>query len=327
MKFSSLIAWDGAALRPPVHPSTSAADDRDRGTSASAALASPWLLVLTTLSTLTGDHLAKVARAASDLGAGLRLAYYAGARPTGLVDPLARLAQRARHVRRLHGIAVEVVPQEVRSTFQLLRLACAASLVCLLDANERPLRSRLSPDLLSLLLRDGQAPLWVVNGASESRAALVCCFTRATPLERGLLHWSRAMARGRTLQLVHVLQTAVTPPDSSDAAEQTVFDHVFRQMRLEAFRALDDWSEPLRQAGGDPAFAVLAGDVDQRLRQHLGAARPALVLMGHRWRPWSVGATRSRVRAIAEQGADALVVPLPRGACWHWIARAIGWRG
>jgi hypothetical protein len=40
-----------------------------------------------------------------------------------------------------------------------------------------------------------------------------------------------------------------------------------------------------------------------------------------------VGAARSRVQGIGEQGADALVVPLPRGAWWSWVARAIGWRG
>jgi len=28
-----------------------------------------------------------------------------------------------------------------------------------------------------------------------------------------------------------------------------------------------------------------------------------------------------------DAGADALVVPLPRGPWWSWIARAIGWRG
>ena len=331
MKFSSLIAWDDAALRESLPASAGATDDRaQRGARANDTVAPPWLLVLTTLSAVTGDHLAKVARAAAELGVGLRLAYYAGEQPIGLLDPLARLAQRARFVRRQHGIGVEVVAHEVRSRYQLLRLSRAAGLTCLLDANERPRRSRLGPDLLSLLLREGQGPLWVVNASdTASAAAPLCCFARTAPLsrERDLMRWSRVFAHGRAVQLVHVLQTAVSPPDSGDAAELTVFDHVFRQLRLQAFQALDTLSRPLREAGCETTFTVLAGDVEQQLRQHLRATRPAMVLIGHRWRPWSVGAARSRVQGIAEQGADALVVPLPRGAWWSWIARAIGWRG
>lgn len=319
MKFSFLIAGGGVPLRESMNsPAHVRAHD---------VPAPPWLLVLTTLSALTGGHLAKVARTAAAMGAGLRLAYYAGSRPTGLVDPLARLAQRARFVRRLHGIAVEVVEHEVRSSYQLLRLTRKASLTCLLDANERPRRSRLAPDLQSLLLREGQGPLWVVNAADEPDGALLSCFARTAPPERELMHWARVFAQGRTVQLVHVLSTSAPPPDARDAVEMTVFDHVFRQLRVQAFQALDTLSAPLRAAGCETAIAVLTGDMNERLRQHVQAVRPGLVLIGHRWRPWSVGAARERVRAIAELGADALVVPLPRGSWWSWIARAIGWRG
>lgn len=319
MKFSSLIAWDGASLR-----ESAAAHGLAR---AHDPPAPPWLLVLTTLSALTGDHLGKVARIANAMGAGVRLAYYAGERPTGLVNPLARLAQRARFVRRQHAIDVEVVAHEVRGRRELLRLSRAASLTCLLDANERPERPRLGPDLLSVLLSEGQGPLWVVHGADEPDATLLSCFARTTPVERELMHWARVFAQGRTVQLVHVLQATAPPPDVRDAVEMTVFDHVFRQLRVQAFQALDMVSAPLRAAGCETAFAVLMGDVNERMRQHVQAVRPGLVLIGHRWRPWSLGAARTRVQGFAAQGADALVVPLPRGPWWSWIARAIGWRG
>ncbi len=328
MKFSSLIDWEAAALRESAAPGAGAHGDRSRGAArCGAPRAEPWLLALTTLSALTGDHLAKVARAAAAMGAGLRLAYYAGSRPSGLLDPLARLAQRARFVRRRHGIAVEVVEHEVRSSYQLLRLTRQARLTCLLDANEPPRRSRLAPDLLSLLLREGQGPLWVVNGAKDAPAARLCCFARALPAEAALMRWSRLLAQGRDVELVHVLPATVAAPEPGDAAGQTVFDHLLRQLRLQAFQALDGLARPLRDAGCDTHFTVLSGDRDQRLRQHLRAAKPALVMIGHRWRPGSVAAARARVQAIAEHGADAVVVPLPRGSWWAWIARAIGWRG
>lgn len=319
MNFSSLIAWDGVSLR----QSTTALGH----TRAHDPPASPWLLVLTTLSALTGDHLDKVARLAKAMGVGVRLAYYAGERPTGLVNPLARLAQRARYVRRQHAIAVEVVAHEVRGRRELLRLSRSASLTCLLDANERPERPRLGPDLLSVLLREGQGPLWVVHGADDPGVDLLSCFVRIAPLEPELMRWARVFAQGRTVQLVHVLQTTAPPPDVRDAVEMTVFDHVFRQLRVQAFQALDAQSAPLRAAGCETAFAVRMGDVNERMLQHVQAARPGLVLIGHRWRPWSLGATRARVQGFAAQGADALVVPLPRGPWWSWVARAMGWRG
>ena len=86
-----------------------------------AAPPARWL-VLTTLRARTGEHLRKVARHAVAKGAHLVLAYYEGQHPNGLVDPLARLAQRARFLRRRLGVCVDLVDGVLRSRRDLLAL-------------------------------------------------------------------------------------------------------------------------------------------------------------------------------------------------------------
>ena len=327
IRHSSLVAWGDDSLREsfassdfhPEHAEHQAAARRH----AHDPPSSPTLLVLTTLSAGTGDHLDKVARHAAALGVRLTLAYYAGTRPTGLVDPLARLAQRARYLRRQHALSVDTLPHELHSRRELLRLTSAATLTCLLDANERPLHARLGPDLLSLLLRQGRGPLWVVNAAHEAAPGGLCCLAKLLPAESRLLRWARGFARGQPVQFVHVIESDMPLPDARNAVEMTVFDHVLREWRVRAIGGLEALASPLRAAGEDTAYLVLSGDVDEQLQRHVRQARPSMVLLGHRPRPWSITAARSRVRAAAGHGADVLLVPMPRERWWNWLWQRI----
>lgn len=320
IRHSSLVSWGDKALRehfvssdfPPEHLEAAAHHAHDPPHP-------PTLLVLTTLSLRTGEHLDKLARRAAAMGARLQLAYYAGAEPSGLVDPLARLEQRARHLRRQHAVPVEVLAQEVRSPRQLLRLTEAATLSCLLDANEAPQHASLGPDLLSLLLREGRGPLWVVNAAQGAAPGGVSCLAKLLPAERGLLRWVRVLAQERALRFVHVIDSAQAPADPRDATEMTVFDHVFRELRVRASAALEALARPLHAQGLSASFDVLCGDFDEQLQRHLREARPSLVVLGHRPRPWSIAAARARVRGMALHGADVLLVPLPRERWWAWL--------
>lgn len=320
IRHSSLVAWGDNTLREPFtssdsHPEHQAAARRHAHDPPQA----PTLLVLTTLSARTGDHLDKLARHAVALGASLKLAFYAGARPTGLVDPLARLEQRARYVRRQHRLQVDVLQHEVSSRRELLRLTSAATLTCLLDANEPALHPALGPDLLSVLLRQGRSPLWVVNAAHEAAPGGVCCLAKLLPAESRLLRWVRCFARGQTVQFVHVIESDMPLPDARDAVEMTVFDHVLREWRVRAGGALEALASPLREAGEDAAYVVLSGAVDEQLQRHVRQAQPSMVVLGHRPRPWSIAAARARVRAVALHGADVLLVPMPRERWWSWL--------
>lgn len=324
IRHSSLVAWGDDTLR----ESFGSSDFRPEHIAAARHHAhdppqSPTLLVLTTLSARTGDHLDKVARHAAALGARLQLAYYAGSRPSGLVDPLARLEQRARYVRRQHALAVEVLPQEVSKRRELLRLTAAATLSCLLDANERPLHADLGPDLLSLLLRQGRGPLWVVNAAHEAAPGGVCCLAKLLPAESRLLRWARTFARGQTVQFVHVIESDMPLPDTRDAVEMTVFDHMLREWRVRAIGALEALASPLRAAGEDTAYVVLSGAIEEQLQGHVRANRPSMVVLGHRPRPWSIAAARARVRGVARHGADVLLVPMPPERWWSWLWQRI----
>src|SRR5690606_737873 len=97
------------------------------------------------------------------------------------------------------------------------------------------------------------------------------CFAKLLPAERALLSWARAFAQGQTVRFVHVLESAQPPADLRDATEMTVFDHVFRELRVRATGALEALAKPLRAAGEPAAFEVLCGAIDEQLQGHLRA--------------------------------------------------------
>lgn len=276
-----------------------------------AAPPARWL-VLTTLRARTGEHLRKVARHAVAKGAHLVLAYYEGQHPSGLVDPLARLAQRARFLRRRLGVCVDLVDGVLRSRRDLLALVDGADLVCLVDANEPPAARALMPDLLTVLLRAGSAPVWVVQDASETRFTTLHCCTSLSPADAVLLPWAQALAPARGIHLVHVLETTMPVPEPRESAQHVVFDHMLRQWRMRAYRSLEQWALPLRAAGWRPMLTVLLGNVEEVLAQHVRSAWHGVVLLGHRRRRCWPGERSSLVHRVAALGIDVLAVPLPR---------------
>lgn len=272
------------------------------------------LLVFTTLRAGTGEHLHKAARLACALGADLRLAYCAGEHTNGLSDPIARLQQRARMLRRRHALAVHVVDTEVRTRAEALRLAHSASLTCLADAAPycatTTARATLADRLLTPLLRAGNGPVWVTHRPDADGAHGVHCFVRADPLDAPLLAWAGRLAAQRTLRLVHVLPTALPADDPRDIVALTVFDHMQRERRLQAHHALESLAWPLRAAGCAPTHTVLCGDVHDELQAHLARSAVGTLVVGHtrrRWWPWA----GLRVRPLLHQADDTLVVPLP----------------
>lgn len=280
------------------------------------------MLVLTTLRPGTGEHLYRAARLARALGTGLRLAWFADDQPNSLGDPVARLQQRARVLRRRHALAVDVVSTPVRTPADAKRLARTASLTCLADTHPNPsaaaARAALSERLLKPLLRAGNGPVWVIHRAEAESAGGVHCLLRADPLDAPLLAWAWRLAAQRPLRLVHVLRTALPADDPRDIVALTVFDHMQRQRRLRAHHALDQLAAPLRTApcrqGCAPVHdlqtTVLFGDVNDELKGHLARSTVGTLVVGHtrrRWWPWA----GVRAQALLHHADDTLVVPLP----------------
>ncbi len=296
----------------------------------------PPLLVLTTLRPGTGDALHKAARLAHTLGTGLRLAWCADEHLNGLSDPMARLQQRARVLRRRHALAVDVSDTPVRTTADAVRLARAASLTCLADApaaaTTPPQRATLSERLLAPLLRAVNRPVWVIHRAEADGARSVHCLLRPDALDAPLLAWAWRLAAQRPLRLVHVLPTALPADDPRDIVAWTVFDHMQRQRRLQAHHALDQLAAPLRTAPcrqrGAPVqdlqTTVLFGDVDEELQAHLARSTVGTLVVGHtqrRWWPWA----GLRARHLLHHADDTLLVPLPARSLRAALRRA--WAG
>lgn len=287
------------------------------------------LLVLTTLRPGTGDHLHKAARLARTLGTGLRLAWCADEHPTGLGDPIARLQQRARVLRRRHAVAVDVLASAVRTPDDAVRLARKAGLTCLTDAPPtQPAttpRATLAERLLAPLLRAANKPVWVIHRAEADGPGGVHCLLRPDPLDAPLLAWAWRLAAQRPLRLVHVLPTALPADDPRDIVAMTVFDHMQRTRRLQAHHALETLAAPLRAARCAPLHdlqtTVLFGDVDDELQAHVTRSAVGTLVVGHtrrRWWPWA----GLRSRPLLHQADDTLVVPLPARSLLAALRRA-----
>ncbi len=297
----------------------------------------PPLLVLTTLRPGTGDHLHKAARLAHTLGTGLRLAWCTDEHPNGLSDPMARLQQRARVLRRRHALAVDVADTPVRTPADAVRLARGASLTCLADAPSGATttttpRTTLADRLLAPLLRAVNRPVWVIHRAEADAVRSVHCLLRPDALDAPLLAWAWRLAARRPLRLVHVLPTALPADDPRDIVAWTVFDHMQRQRRLQAHKALDQLAAPLRTAPcgkgcaplHDLQTTVLFGDVDDELQAHLRRSAVGTLVVGHtrwRWWPWA----GLRARPLLHHTDDTLVVPLPARSLRAALRRA--WAG
>lgn len=296
----------------------------------------PPLLVLTTLRPGTGDHLHKAARLAHTLGTGLRLAWCTDEHPSGLSDPMARLQQRARALRRRHALAVDVADSPVHTPADAVRLARSASLTCLADAPSArtapPQRATLAERLLAPLLCAVNNPVWVIHRAEADGARSVHCLLRPDAPDASLLAWAWRLAAQRPLRLVHVLPTALPADDPRDIVAWTVFDHLQRQRRLQAHKALDQLAAPLRTTPCGPGCTplhdlqttVLFGDVDDELQGHLARSAVGTLVVGHtrrRWWPWA----SLRARPLLHHADDTLVVPLPARSLRAALRRA--WAG
>lgn len=294
------------------------------------------LLVLTTLRPGTGDALHKAARLARTLGTDLRLAWCTDEHPNGLSDPMARLQQRARVLRRRHALAVHVAGTPVRTAAEAVRLARTTSLTCLADAPSAATagtsRATLAERLLTPLLRAASAPVWVIHRAEADGVRSVHCLLRPDALDAPLLAWAWRLAAQRPLRLVHVLPTALPADDPRDIVAWTVFDHMQRQRRLQAHHTLDQLAAPLRTAAcakgcaplHDVQTTVLFGDVDDELQAHLARSTVGTLVMGHTWRRWwPWGGVRAR--ALMHLADDTLVVPQPARSLRAALRRA--WAG
>lgn len=296
------------------------------------AAPSPPLLVLTTLRPGTGDALHKAARLAHTLGTGLRLAWCADEHPVGLNDPMARLQQRARALRRRHALAVDVVDTPVRTPADAVRLARSASLTCLADAPSAATapspRATLADRLLAPLLRAVNRPVWMIHRAEADAVRSVHCLLRPDAADAPLLAWAWRLATQRPLRLVHVLPTALPADDPRDIVAWTVFDHMQRQRRLQAHHALDQLAAPLRAASCAPLHdlqtTVLLGDVDDELQAHLRRSAVGTLVLGHtRRRWWPLAGLRAQ--PLLNRADDTLVVPLPARSLRAALRRA--WAG
>lgn len=281
------------------------------------------VVVLTSLSVGSSGHLLRAAQGAAAMGAELQLAYLQLEGVDPWSDPMARLSQRARFLRRHVALPVEVVSQPVHTSAALLLVCRDASLVCLVDGEPSPSSiQRLSPVLRALLSRGNRPVWWVHRSDLEASTPALCCLSSVDAPETEWTVWSPLLWHLPSLQLLHVLPDLTEQAVTDDMAELLLLEHQLRKARVGALQALETITNTWRASGRRMSLQVLLGGFEEQLVNHMAAHKPWLVVIGSRWHTLSFRTTLRRLALIRDQGADAVIVPREQRSWRSWL---YGW--
>lgn len=319
MDHARLSAPHGAsAINPAVTPSAF------KAAHAHAPPTRPRVVVFTSLAIGSSGHLLRAAQGAAAMGAELQLAYLQLEGANQWNDPMARLSQRARFLRRRVALPVEVVSQPVQTSAALL-LACRdASLVCLVDGDPSTASiQRLSPVLRALLCRSDRPVWWVHRSDLEASTPALCCLSSVDAPETEWTAWSPLLWHLPSLQLLHVLADLTEQAITEDMTELLLVEHQLRQARVAALQALETIGKAWRAVGRQVSLQVLFGGFEEQLAKHMAAHKPWLVVIGSRWHPLSFRTTLRQLALIRDRGADAVIIPRERHSWRSWLHRWI----
>lgn len=166
------------------------------------------ILALTDFSTMGEHALERAALLAAAHQATLRVMYFDDTPHPGIVDPDARLAQRARQLARRHQITVQSITRRAPGLESLLEQARRADLL-VLDARRQWRWTRLWKSALAdRLLRHGPCPVLVVQRAPERAYARVLVAVDFKPQSQALVRIACGLSPAPELQLFHAVSSA-----------------------------------------------------------------------------------------------------------------------
>jgi nucleotide-binding universal stress UspA family protein len=260
------------------------------------------VLALTDFSKMGEHALERAALLAASHGACLRVMYFDDMPHPGIVDPDARLAQRARQLARRHQITVEPLPRRRQGLDGLLAHARTADLL-VLDARSRwRLMRPWQGPFLDRLLRHCPCPVLVVKREPQQAYARVLVAVDFTPRSHHLLRAACTITTAGELQLFHALSTF----EVSKMRSAQVRSDAIEAYRAEAQRHARHRIFALRDSVDTRRTRVMSvigdGDPARQTAAQQEAIRADLVVVGKR---------RAAARSAAGQ----------RGAAAHRLER------
>ena len=263
----------------------------------------PVLLAWTDLSPGAEAMLEKAGGLAQAQGMRLRLAY-CRATDVPFDVPLARLRQRARHLRRLFQMPVEVVEQEVRTLESLRHQLQHCAMTCVAQA---PASSDI--DLAQKLLQLRLVPVLVFGSGHGLPYERILVPVALAAHSAELVRWTRMGGPQAQIELLHVCESPGAVIDTRGSKAPLALDYYLARARFEGQRRL----LALLPASWAPRSSqVLAhGDVLTQIAARQAQAGHALVIVGATRRPaWLAFFRPSLALGLCRVlTSDVLVVP------------------
>lgn len=263
----------------------------------------PVLLAWTDLSPGAEAMLEKAGGLAQAQGMRLRLAY-CRATDVPFDVPLARLRQRARHLRRLFQMPVEVVDQEVRTLDALRHQLQHCTLSCVAQTSTSG-----DVDLVQTLLQLRLVPVLVFKAGGELPYERILVPVALAAHSAELVRWTRVGGPQAQIELLYVSESPGAAIDTRGSTAPLALDYYLTRARFEAQRRMHAL---LPAAWGQRSSLVLAhGDAMAQIAARQAQCGHALVIVGVTRRPaWLEFFRPSLARGLCRVlTSDVLVVP------------------
>lgn len=271
------------------------------------------ILALTDLTAHSAHVLERAALLAQHHQATLRLVHIAEGPNTLLADPLARLAQRARQLKRHHEIPVHVVARSLPLK-EALAEASACTLLVMGALPHRSWKRFYLGNTLDQAIQGSPCPVLVVKQAPSQAYAQVIVVDNLSTQSNSLIDFAAVFAVPRVLKLFHASDIIDKRKQQSDPP--TLETHPAHRLssRQQARNRLTELIHELAVAPPAPQDSAQAFDIhttdwttlDQR------ATQADLVVVGQRRRAlWTHVFTRSMAQCLAQStSGDMLLVPM-----------------
>jgi len=275
------------------------------------------LLALTPLDAHSPRHLEKAAALARATGMQLRLAY-CGSGHNVFDSPLARLEQRARHLRRQFGLVVDTI-EEAMASLDVLRFhANRCALLCLPAEPPGPV----PPDTrwLARALRLHTVPVLVMHThtAADYHKVLVPVSLRADSAH--LLRWAMALAVRAHIDVFHVADLPEVASRARDDADPIVMEHFLRKACVEVHQRMAQLARGLAPPQTPLQYTMAHGPVRERILAQQNDHGHGLVVVGSGPRPcwaWPMWRQPLGMALASHVPADVLIVPkAPPHSAW-----------
>ena len=280
-----------------------------------------FILAVSDFSAHSSHVLERAALLARKHQAALRLIHFSEHPTSFLVDPIARLAQRARQLARRHEIAVHALERSA-SLKEVLAEAGATGLLVMGPLSNRSWKRFFHGTTLDQAVHGSVCPILVVRQPPGNPYARVLVAVDLSPRSGALIDFASRFASPTVLKLFHAIDTIDDARLRSVRATSEAIQAHRVGSRLQARDRLAQLvghldGTPIASMSQSLTFDVGNGEPAQTTAKHLQATRAELVVVGKRRSSslarFLAGSVAQRLARWAE--SDVLIAPLDRMPC------------